>query len=131
MPQPLKLFGTEEQKKKYLPRCAAGEISAFALTEPDVGSDPARLATTAEKTPDGDAYILNGDEALVHQRHHRQAAGGDGARPEDASKISAFVVETAWPGVKVEHRCHFMGLQARSPTRVISFNERARARART
>ena len=47
MPQPLKLFGTEEQKKKYLPRCAAGEISAFALTEIDVGSDPARLSTTA------------------------------------------------------------------------------------
>ena len=50
MPQPLKLFGTEEQKKKYLPRCAAGEISAFALTEPSVGSDPARMLTTAEKT---------------------------------------------------------------------------------
>src|SRR5881392_81112 len=60
VPQPLKLFGTEAQKKKYLPRCAKGEVSAFALTEPDVGSDPARLATTAEKTPAGDAYILNG-----------------------------------------------------------------------
>ena len=60
VPQPLKLFGTDEQKKKYLPRCAAGEISAFALTEPSVGSDPARLATTAAKTPDGDAYVLNG-----------------------------------------------------------------------
>ena len=44
VPQPLKLFGTEEQKQQYLPRCAAGEISAFLLTEPDVGSDPARLA---------------------------------------------------------------------------------------
>jgi alkylation response protein AidB-like acyl-CoA dehydrogenase len=50
VPQPLKLFGTEELKRKYLPRCAAGEISAFALTELQVGSDPARLATTAEKT---------------------------------------------------------------------------------
>src|SRR5437762_7979259 len=57
VPQPLKLFGTPEQKKKYLPRCARGEISAFALTEPNVGSDPARMSTTVEKTPDGD-YIL-------------------------------------------------------------------------
>ena len=51
VPQPVKLFGTEELKQKYLPRCAAGEISAFALTETDVGSDPARLATTATRTP--------------------------------------------------------------------------------
>ena len=62
VPQPLKLFGTPEQKKKYLPRCAAGAISAFALTEVAVGSDPARLQTTAERTPDGSAYILNGEK---------------------------------------------------------------------
>ena len=47
VPQPLKLFGTEEQKQRFLPRCARGEICAFLLTEPDVGSDPARLGTTA------------------------------------------------------------------------------------
>src|SRR6188768_4331157 len=50
VPQPLKLFGSPELKKKYLPRCAKGEISAFALTEVEVGSDPARLTTTAELT---------------------------------------------------------------------------------
>ena len=50
VPQPLKLFGSDELKKKYLPRCAAGDISAFALTEPNVGSDPARLSTSAQKT---------------------------------------------------------------------------------
>ena len=44
----LKLFGSEELKKKYLPRCASGEISAFALTEPEVGSDPARLTTSVK-----------------------------------------------------------------------------------
>jgi alkylation response protein AidB-like acyl-CoA dehydrogenase len=60
VPQPLKLFGTEELKKRYLPRCAAGEISAFALTEPDVGSDPARVATTARRTADGGAWVING-----------------------------------------------------------------------
>jgi alkylation response protein AidB-like acyl-CoA dehydrogenase len=53
VPQPVKLFGTDEQKKKYLPRCAKGAISAFALTEPAVGSDPARLSTVAEPTEDG------------------------------------------------------------------------------
>ncbi len=60
VPQPIKLFGTPEQKKKYLPRCAAGAISAFALTEPNVGSDPASLATTAQA--DGDFFILNGEK---------------------------------------------------------------------
>src|SRR5213083_3211105 len=60
VPQPLKLFGTEEQKKKYLPRLAAGAISAFALTEPHVGSDPASLSTTAELH--GDTYVLNGEK---------------------------------------------------------------------
>ena len=62
LPQPLKLFGTPEQKKKYLPRCAAGAITAFALTEPHVGSDPASLSTTAEQ--DGDTFVLNGTHSL-------------------------------------------------------------------
>ena len=51
VPQPLKLFGTETLKKKYLPRCAAGDISAFALTEPQVGSDPARVADHLPRRP--------------------------------------------------------------------------------
>ncbi|MCB0890274.1 MAG: acyl-CoA dehydrogenase family protein, partial [Propionibacteriaceae bacterium] len=46
VPQPVKMFGNDEQKQKYLPRVAAGEVSAFLLTEPDVGSDPARLGTS-------------------------------------------------------------------------------------
>src|SRR5512140_2501677 len=62
VPQPLKIFGSEELKQKYLPRIARGAISAFALTEPNVGSDPARLATTAERTPDGKSYVLNGEK---------------------------------------------------------------------
>ena len=60
MPQPVALFGTEEQKQRYLPRCARGEISAFLLTESDVGSDPARLNTTAVPSADGSEYVLNG-----------------------------------------------------------------------
>src|SRR5581483_913979 len=60
--QPLLLFGTEEQKQKYLPRVAAGEISAFALTERHAGSDPATLSLRAEPTPDGSAFVLNGEK---------------------------------------------------------------------
>src|SRR5713226_7256382 len=59
VPQPLKLFGTDAQKKQYLPRLAKGAISAFALTEPGVGSDPAAMETMAVPTPDGQAWILS------------------------------------------------------------------------
>src|SRR3954468_6475414 len=62
VPQPLKLFGNEEQKKKYLPRLAKGAISAFALTEPGVGSDPAKMETRAVPSSDGKGWILNGDK---------------------------------------------------------------------
>jgi alkylation response protein AidB-like acyl-CoA dehydrogenase len=111
VPQPVKIFGTPEQKSRFLPRCAAGAISAFALTEDGVGSDPAQLATTAELTPDGDAYILNGEklwctngtiaELLVVMARH-----------PSSKKISAFVVEASSPGITVVHRCRFMGLKA-------------------
>ncbi|MEU4542399.1 acyl-CoA dehydrogenase family protein [Nonomuraea dietziae] len=106
VPQPLRLFGTEEQKREFLPRCARGEISAFLLTEPDVGSDPARLSTTA--TLDGDDYVLDGvklwttngvvaDLLVVMARTGR--------------KISAFVVEANSPGITVQRRNAFMGLR--------------------
>jgi alkylation response protein AidB-like acyl-CoA dehydrogenase len=111
VPQPLKLFGSPELKKKYLPRIARGAISAFALTETMVGSDPARLATTYEPAPDGKHFVLNGSKLwctngtiaellVVMAKNARTGA------------ISAFIVETAWPGVEVTHRCRFMGLRA-------------------
>ncbi len=109
VPQPLKLFGTPEQKKKYLPRCAAGAISAFALTEPHVGSDPASLSTTAE--PQGDFFVLNGEKLWCTNGTIAELLVVMARNPE-TKKISAFVVETEWPGVKVEYRCHFMGLKA-------------------
>ena len=110
VPQPLKLFGSEQLKKKYLPRCAAGEISAFALTEPEVGSDPARLSTTAERQPDGD-YLLNGTKLWCTNGTLAELLVVMAIAPE-TRKISAFVVETGWEGVAVERRCHFMGLRA-------------------
>ncbi|MFI6036143.1 acyl-CoA dehydrogenase family protein [Streptomyces sp. NPDC051315] len=112
VPQPLKLFGTPEQKEAFLPRCARTDISAFLLTEPDVGSDPARLATTA--VPDGDDYVLDGvklwttngvvADLLVVMARVPKSEGHPGG-------ITAFVVETASPGVTVESRNAFMGLR--------------------
>ncbi|MFQ5666363.1 MAG: acyl-CoA dehydrogenase family protein [Candidatus Binatia bacterium] len=119
VPQPLKLFGTPEQKKKYLPRCAAGAISAFALTEPHVGSDPASLATTAER--DGDFFILNGEKLWCTNGTIAELLVVM-ARDPQTKKISAFIVETGWPGVKVEYRCRFMGLKALA-NGVVSFRD--------
>jgi hypothetical protein len=114
VPQPLKLFGTAEQKQKYLPRMANGEISAFLLTEPDVGSDPARLSTTAVPTPDGTGYVLNGTKlwatnavvasVYVVMAQVPAAAGKQGG-------ITAFIVEASSPGVEVLRRNAFMGLR--------------------
>jgi alkylation response protein AidB-like acyl-CoA dehydrogenase len=118
VPQPLKLFGTEAQKRKYLPRLAQGAISAFALTEPGVGSDPAALETLAVPSEDGAAWILNGEKLwctngtraeliVVIARTPSKVVAG-----KEKRQITAFIVETAWPGVTVEQRCHFMGLKA-------------------
>jgi len=110
VPVPLKLFGTEAQKKKYLPRIAKGQISAFALTENHVGSDPAGLSTTARLSEDGKHWILNGEKlwctnGTVAEVMVVMARTG-------AKGISAFIVETEWPGVEVVQRLHFMGLKA-------------------
>jgi alkylation response protein AidB-like acyl-CoA dehydrogenase len=119
VPQPLKLFGTEEQKRKYLPRCAAGTISAFALTEPHAGSDPASLSTTIER--DGDTYVINGEKLWCTNGTMAELLVVMARHPE-TRKISAIVVEADTPGVKVEHRCRFMGLKALA-NGVISFND--------
>ncbi|HYK40979.1 MAG TPA: acyl-CoA dehydrogenase family protein [Thermoanaerobaculia bacterium] len=110
VPQPLKLFGTPEQKKKYLPRLARGAVSAFALTEPQAGSDPAALATTATRTPEGD-YIVNGEKLWCTNGTLAELFVVM-ARHPDTQKISAFIVEKDWPGVEVVRRLHFMGLKA-------------------
>ena len=118
VPQPLKMFGSEEQKKKYLPRLATGAISAFALTESGVGSDPAAMETTAVLADDGQHWILNGEKLwctngtlaellVVMARTPSKVVHG-----KEKRQITAFIVETNWPGVAVTHRCHFMGLKA-------------------
>ncbi|MEG3633975.1 acyl-CoA dehydrogenase family protein [Micromonospora palythoicola] len=114
VPQPLKMFGSDEQKRRFLPRLAAGEVSAFLLTEPDVGSDPARLATTAEPTPDGAGYRINGVKLwatngtvatqLVVMARVPKTEGRRGG-------ITAFVVDGDAEGITVERRNAFLGLR--------------------
>jgi alkylation response protein AidB-like acyl-CoA dehydrogenase len=111
VPQPVKIFGTPEQKSRFLPRCAAGAISAFALTEDGVGSDPAQLATTAELSEDGTSYVINGEKLWCTNGTIAELLVVMARNPK-SKKISAFVVEAASPGVTVLHRCRFMGLKA-------------------
>lgn len=112
VPQPVRLFGTEEQRQRYLPRCARDTFSAFLLAEPGSGSDPARLTTRA--APEGGEYVLDGvklwiangalaDLLLVLARVPE--------RPGHPGGVTAFVVEAGSQGVTVEHRNTFMGLR--------------------
>ncbi len=118
VPQPVLLFGTDDQKKRFLPRVAKGEVSAFALTERKVGSDPARMETKAEPTLDGKAFILNGEKlwctngvkagviVVMAKTPPKEVRG------EQRDQITAFILEMNTPGVEVVRRCHFMGLRA-------------------
>jgi alkylation response protein AidB-like acyl-CoA dehydrogenase len=116
VPQPLKLFGTEAQKKKYFPMFARGVVSAFALTELEAGSDPRNMSTTATPIEDGKYFLINGEKLwctngliagvivvmavtppkIVHGKERKQ--------------ITAFIVETNTPGFEIVHRCMFLGL---------------------
>ena len=111
VPLTVELFGSQEMKDKYLPRCAAGAISAFALTEPAVGSDPARLATTARKSDDGKFFVLDGKKLWCTNGTLAEIIIVM-ARDPETNRINCFVVEMGWDGVEVERRCHFMGLRA-------------------
>jgi alkylation response protein AidB-like acyl-CoA dehydrogenase len=108
------MFGTEEQKMKYLTRCAAGEISAFALTEPDVGSDPARMKTSATLDADGEHFIINGEKLWCTNGTKAGVIVVMARTPnvKNPHATTAFIVEMNTPGVEVVRRCHFMGLRA-------------------
>ncbi|MDQ0754889.1 acyl-CoA dehydrogenase family protein [Arthrobacter sp. B3I4] len=119
VPEPVKVFGTPEQKREYLPRCAAGAVTAFLLTEPDVGSDPARMGSTAVPSEDGSSYLLDGvklwttngviAELVVVMAVVPAHTDADGSAHKGG--ISAFVVEMDSPGITVENRNSFMGLR--------------------
>jgi alkylation response protein AidB-like acyl-CoA dehydrogenase len=114
LPEPLKTYGSEEQKREWLPKVATDHISAFLLTEPDVGSDPARLSATAVPTEDGTGYQINGTKlwatngviadvvvvmAVVPKRE--DSRGG----------ITAFICPMDTEGITIKHRNEFMGLR--------------------
>src|SRR5438132_3172478 len=114
VPTPLKLFGTEEQKKRLLPRLAKGAISAFALTEVDVGSDPARMTTNAVPTADGAGYVLNGEKLWCTNGSIAElfvVMARTPGKPGKPGPISAFIVEASAPGVEVLQRLEFMGIR--------------------
>ena len=118
VPQPLKMFGTEAQKDKYLPQFREGKISAFALTEPEVGSDPAKMETTASLTEDGKHYLINGiklwctngliADVLVVMAQTTPKTLKNG---KQVKQITAFIVEKEMGGMEVLHRCDFMGIR--------------------
>jgi len=114
VPQPLILFGTEEQKRRFLPRVAGGEVSAFALTEPKVGSDPAKMETHAEPTPDGQHFIINGEKLWCTNGVKAGVLVVMAKTPpkDGRNQVTAFIVDTDTPGVEIVRRCRFMGLKA-------------------
>ncbi len=118
VPQPLKLFGTDDQKRRFFPRLAKGAISAFALTEVNAGSDPANMTTSATPVEGGNAFLLNG-EKLWCTNGTRAELYVVMARTPDAvvngkprKQITAFIVEASSPGLEIAHRLRFMGLKA-------------------
>ena len=119
VPQPLKLFGTEEQKKRFFPRIAKGGITAFALTEVNAGSDPANMTTTATPSADGKSWSITGEKLwctngtradlfVVMARTPDRMVDGKLRKKQ----ITAFIVDGKTPGIEIKHRCHFMGLKA-------------------
>ena len=116
------LFGTAAQKQQYLPKLASGEmIAAFCLTESGAGSDAASVKTHAKKQPDG-SWLLNGEKIWISN-------GGIAgfytvfARTEgEGGKMTAFIVEAAWPGVSHGHHEDKLGIRG-SNTTTVAFND--------
>jgi alkylation response protein AidB-like acyl-CoA dehydrogenase len=125
LPEPLKTFGSEEQKQEWLPKVARDHISAFLLTEPDVGSDPARMSATAVPTKDGAGYRINGTklwatngviaDVVVVMAVVPKSGDGNGG-------ITAFICPMDAEGITVKHRNEFMGLRGLENS-VTEFND--------
>ncbi len=114
LPEPLKTFGSEEQKREWLPKVAKDHVSAFLLTEPDVGSDPARMGSTAVPTEDGSGYVVNGTKLWATNGVIADVVVVMAVVPKtEGSKggITAFICPTDLDGITIEHRNEFMGLK--------------------
>src|SRR6267154_1889199 len=112
------LFGTAEQKARYLPKLAGGEmIAAFCLTESGAGSDAASIRTRAVKNADG-SWVLNGEKIWITNGGIADLYTVFARTSSAAGKITAFVVEAAWPGVSHGQHEDKMGIRASSTTTV-------------
>ena len=117
---PIVFYGTEEQKRKYLPRLATGElIGAYALTEPGVGSDAMSIRTRATLSPDGKHYILNGAKQWITNAGFADVMVVF-AKIDD-TQHTAFIIETAWPGVSTGAEERKVGIKG-SSTRTVYFD---------
>jgi len=118
---PILFFGTLEQKQKYLPKLATGEmIAAFSLSEANCGSDPLSARTKATLSPDGKYYLLNGEKMWT-----TNAGWADlfiVFAKVDGEKFTAFIVERTFPGVSVGREEHKLGIKGSSTRRVILDN---------
>jgi alkylation response protein AidB-like acyl-CoA dehydrogenase len=117
------LFGTEEQKRRWLPPLVRGEqLAAFALTEPEAGSDAANVQTTATPSPDGKSYILNGEKRYITNGAISQVLTVMARTPVPGStetKITAFLVTPDMPGFEViEARMPKCGIRGTATARL-------------
>jgi alkylation response protein AidB-like acyl-CoA dehydrogenase len=111
---PIQLFGTDEQKDKWLPKCASGEWSpAFCLSEPEAGSDPAAMRTHAVQ--DGDAWVINGTKNWITNATIADFYIVFAITDREAKRSSAFIVEKDAPGFSVPKLEHKLGIKG-SPT---------------
>jgi alkylation response protein AidB-like acyl-CoA dehydrogenase len=114
LPQPLRLFGSEEQKREWLPKLATTHISAFLLTEPHAGSDPARVETVAVPTDNGSGYLISGDKLWATNGTIADVVVVMAVVPTSdghAGGITAFIVPYDSDGITVLARNEFMGLR--------------------
>lgn len=117
---PVALFGTEEQKKKYIPGLCSGElIGAFALTEPEAGSDALNPLTTATPTEDGKYYLLNGSKQFITNAGFADVIFT--YAKVDGKYFTAFILEQNWEGVSVDEEEEKMGMHGTS-TRAYHFD---------
>jgi hypothetical protein len=114
LPEPLKSYGSEEQKREWLPKVAKDHVSAFLLTEPDVGSDPARMSASAVPTEDGSGYLINGTKLWATNGVIADVVVVMAVVPKrEGSKggITAFICPMDSDGITIRHRNEFMGLR--------------------
>src|ERR1700691_3872329 len=115
---PLVYFGTEEQKKKYLPRLAAGEIvGAYAVSEASSGSDALNCRTRAQLSADGKHYVLNGEKMWITNAGFADLFTAFAKL--DGDKSTAFLVEKTFPGISIVSEEHKLGIRGSSTCPVI------------